>query len=262
MWQKERLLNIAVAALPSTCDAVAWLDCDIVFENDRWIEQLEPALTDAPIAQLFSKVVHLDPRGARTPLLVRDSLIAMLRNGGANTLGERIRSGAFSENGNGNTNGNIEHRERIRLGTRPSSGHAWAARRSLLQKHALYDGCICGAGDMAIALAALGRQDLFPVAFPLNAAQRSHYLAWANAFAESTRGNVGLVSTRIDHLFHGLFSNRQYGTRLQWASRSGFDPAVDLVQGEQLLWKWKSDRATCESWMNGYFAQRSEDDVM
>lgn len=29
LWQKERLLNVALQALPSSCHKVAWLDCDI-----------------------------------------------------------------------------------------------------------------------------------------------------------------------------------------------------------------------------------------
>jgi len=32
LWQKERLLNVALKSLPQVCDKVAWLDCDIVFE--------------------------------------------------------------------------------------------------------------------------------------------------------------------------------------------------------------------------------------
>ncbi len=260
MWQKERLLNIAIAALPTTCEVVAWLDCDILFDNDRWVEHMDSSLADAPIVQLYSKVVHLDPRGTPTPLLVRESLIAACRNQDAASLRERIRPGAFDGNVGRSDDGAIEMRERIRLGLRPSPGHAWAARRALLEKHALYDCCICGAGDIALALAALGLQDLYTDLFPLNAAQKSHYKAWADPFAASTGGSVGVIPSRIDHLFHGLLSNRQYRTRLQWASESGFDPSKDLFLDEQGLWRWTSDRLSCESWMNGYFERRSEDD--
>src|SRR5262245_38284590 len=31
MWHKERLLNIALQRLPSTCDSVLWIDCDLVY---------------------------------------------------------------------------------------------------------------------------------------------------------------------------------------------------------------------------------------
>src|SRR5262245_24288280 len=33
LWQKERLLNVALAAVPPACDKIAWLDCDVVFER-------------------------------------------------------------------------------------------------------------------------------------------------------------------------------------------------------------------------------------
>ena len=34
LWQKERLLNVALKS-PGRCNKVAWLDCDILFENDH-----------------------------------------------------------------------------------------------------------------------------------------------------------------------------------------------------------------------------------
>src|SRR5215204_6644330 len=30
LWQKERLLNVALGELPSGCTKVVWLDCDVV----------------------------------------------------------------------------------------------------------------------------------------------------------------------------------------------------------------------------------------
>ena len=39
MWQKERLLNIGLKHLPKDCDKVAWIDCDIIFKNEYWIEE-------------------------------------------------------------------------------------------------------------------------------------------------------------------------------------------------------------------------------
>ena len=38
LWQKERLLNRAMAELPPECRAVVWLDCDVAFFNDGWPE--------------------------------------------------------------------------------------------------------------------------------------------------------------------------------------------------------------------------------
>ena len=38
LWQKERLLNLALKALPNGCNKVAWLDCDIIFDRPDWVE--------------------------------------------------------------------------------------------------------------------------------------------------------------------------------------------------------------------------------
>ncbi len=35
LWQKERLLNVALSLLPDRCEAVAWVDCDLVFGSSR-----------------------------------------------------------------------------------------------------------------------------------------------------------------------------------------------------------------------------------
>ena len=43
-WQKERLLNIGLDNLPSDCDRVAWLDGDIVFQNELWVREALEAL--------------------------------------------------------------------------------------------------------------------------------------------------------------------------------------------------------------------------
>ena len=39
LWQKERLLNIGVKSVPGTCDNIAWLDCDVIFASDEWMER-------------------------------------------------------------------------------------------------------------------------------------------------------------------------------------------------------------------------------
>ena len=44
LWQKERLLNVALQAVPSSCTKVAWLDCDILFDTPNWIEAADGLL--------------------------------------------------------------------------------------------------------------------------------------------------------------------------------------------------------------------------
>src|SRR5207248_771616 len=44
MWQKERLLNVALSALPTDCHKVIWTDCDIIFETEDWSERVNRLL--------------------------------------------------------------------------------------------------------------------------------------------------------------------------------------------------------------------------
>ena len=39
LWQKERLLNIALEHLPDNCTKVVWLDADTFFTNPNWVRK-------------------------------------------------------------------------------------------------------------------------------------------------------------------------------------------------------------------------------
>src|SRR5215204_5763860 len=65
LWLKERLLNVALGALPSECSKVVWLDCDVIFGEDifgeggGWAEEVSGLLDGFPLVQAFSRVHHL-----------------------------------------------------------------------------------------------------------------------------------------------------------------------------------------------------------
>lgn len=270
MWQKERLLNIAIAHLPTNCDRVAWLDCDIVFEDNNWINMLCSALRKNNIVQLFSQVIHCHPLplgvynsenflkiiDRERSLLVRESLISFDKKQNKEQIRQRPNCLKRSQNRNIKIE---EENEIIRLSKRPSSGHAWGANRKFIQENILYDACICGVGDMAIALAVLNLQELFLEEYPLNKSQKLHYKLWADRFAEQVNGKVDYLPCDILHLFHGELINRQYRTRLHTLAQSDFDPSRDIVLDEQGLWRWNSEKPTLKEFMDRYFELRSED---
>src|ERR1700722_3497864 len=67
LWQKERLLNVALRALPSEVTEVAWIDCDVLFAQPDWALEAEKALQRAPIVQLFSQLYDLEPDEMKIP---------------------------------------------------------------------------------------------------------------------------------------------------------------------------------------------------
>ena len=61
LWQKERLLNIALAAVPDECDKIAWLDSDVLFEDSDWVERAGRLLEQFALVQLFESRYDLPP---------------------------------------------------------------------------------------------------------------------------------------------------------------------------------------------------------
>src|SRR4051794_25701615 len=59
LWQKERLLNVALRALPASCRYVAWLDCDVIFSRDDWPADAARLLEQYRVVQLFRRLYHL-----------------------------------------------------------------------------------------------------------------------------------------------------------------------------------------------------------
>ena len=63
IWQKERLLNIGLAELPGHVEYVAWIDCDVIFEDENWATKAKQKLArNGGLLQLFETSVHI-PRG-------------------------------------------------------------------------------------------------------------------------------------------------------------------------------------------------------
>ena len=63
LWQKERLLNLAIKSVPPNVNSIAWIDCDIIFERSDWVDEAELQLSKVNIVQLFSDLVDLNSEG-------------------------------------------------------------------------------------------------------------------------------------------------------------------------------------------------------
>jgi hypothetical protein len=244
LWQKERLLNVALRHLPADCDIVAWLDCDVIFADDEWPARTRIALDSYRMVQLFSERCDLFPG--------HHSSNSSGFHAGAPARGYKIVTGSYLR----------ERKYRdvgIFVADYSAVGLAWAARRSLLERHGLYDARIVGSGDVAIFSAAMGEFDYYFKGHAMNARQLAHYRSWADPFYAAVAGNVGYVDGRIFHLWHGDISDRQYVTRQQGVLKARFDPFADIAVDGSGCWRWNSDKPELHSYVRNYFASRNED---
>jgi len=241
MWQKERLLNIAIEELPSECSAVAWLDCDVLFSRQDWPEASLRALEKSPLIQPFSTA--------------RDMLD---RYSGA--LGEAASSYAASYCRGTPVEMTFEYDEdRVPQRRLSAPGFAWAARRELITSTRFYDACILGAADRAMLQAASGRIEQEIEARMPSKAHAQHYRAWAVPFHRAVVGRIGYIPGDIVHLWHGDFRDRQYRIRFEDFGRFEFDPEQDIALDCQACWRWASPKPELHAFARTLFALRHED---
>lgn len=233
MWQKERLLNIALEALPPNCRFVAWIDCDLLFENTLWHVQAVNSLEDFGVVQLFEKMVRL-PRGGMTHATQQRTLSFM-----------------------GGLRYSLKNKAPARLG---HPGFAWAARRDVLEAcGGLYDACIVGGADRVMAHAWFGDYHASIVKDIALGKIAPHYLKWAEQAHRVVRGSVALIDGTVLHLWHGESSNRRYFERHNCVANFEFDPTEDLILNRYGCWEWSGEKPELQQWMRSYFDERRED---
>lgn len=243
LWQKERLLNVALQAVPPSCRKIAWLDCDVVFGQEDWAHRASAVLESVTMVQLLSHLFEFAPEATRE---------AVDRFG-------QTRFMAFSFAHVRRDGSRPEQLVPLKSQHEGTPGLAWAARRELLEQHGLYDAGILGSGDHAIAYAAAGEFQPAIDAWCMNDRQRQHYLDWAVPFSKTVGGNIGLVPGDIYHLWHGSVRDRGYRRRHIGLMPFQFDPYLDIALDKDSCWRWNSKKRAMHDYVRRYFESRSED---
>jgi len=244
MWHKERLLNVAIRALPRECDRVTWIDCDIVFQDENWPAAANAALDRHPVIQPFDISKELLPDAANGAIDLERTYLT-------------CRSLAC-----GLTTGEVEPGIMLapdKRGLGSMDGLAWAAHRDILERHGLYDACIVGGGDGAIAAGVMGNFQDFVDYLLLNPRRSEHFLAWARPFYDAVRGNLGHCPGTLLHLWHGDLEDRNYRARRVGLAEFDFDPYSDIAIDNSGAWRWTSDKPRMHRFVRDYFDSRFED---
>lgn len=232
IWQTERLLNHGIRNLPSKFDKVAWIDADIIFEQEDWPQQTEKALDDWPLIQMFSLARMMpNPTEPQIPFMEVPGSI-YCRN-------HQVTWPDGSE----------------RLG---HCGYAWAARREVIEKVGLYDAVPVGGGDKNKLFALLNQLDQQQMADRQNEAMRQHYQDWANRLRHACGGQSGYADLSLRHLWHGSLESRHYRDRHAIPLRHDFNPWEDICLSESGAWQWNSDKPQLHKEVEAYLTSFGE----
>ena len=231
LWAKENMVNIGFRALPKNWKYAAWIDCDVEFLNDFWVEETIHKLQDAKIVQLFRNAVDLGPKGE--VLSVHNGFIWCLKTGQKPGLGYSYFHPGF----------------------------AWAIERQAYSDiGGLIDFCILGSGDRYIALAISNK--LEDIKGHLKGASPSYIakvMAWAERAFKAIKLDIDYVEGTIAHYFHGTKLNRGYTNRNKILIDSQFDPQAHLFRDEQGLYRLEEDEIILRDAIRKYFRSRNED---
>lgn len=243
LWQKERLLNIALQSLPSECTAIAWLDADILFEESNWPTHTLNALESHVFVQPFEAMSQLQQDQApETRQDLKPERVSVASAYANNQLPADYfyTSGASCQTG-------------------LTPGVAWAGRREVLERFGFYDAMILGGGDRAMFNAMTGHIKDFVQMYDLSSAQATHYRAWAEPLYQRVQGRIGYVPGYLTHLWHGSASDRQYQQRRKILPAFGFDPKTDIQNQHGQPWRWASHKPALHHAVADYFKTRNED---
>lgn len=235
LWQKERLLNLAIAALPADVDAVGWFDADLLFRHDNFQQAILTALQRSPLIQPWRYAEWLDAQGRHVPW----------------ARGQRWRQSLAAVNWSRPRNNKV---------AAPHLGHpglAWAARRQTLDAiGGLYDHSPLGGGDTIMAIGFWGDWTLKHSALEVPSA-RQRALDWGRQAFQVVQGNVGFLEATVSHLWHGPREARKYTSRHRAVNVLGIDPSDYLQRADNGTWRWSASAPPqLVQYVAQYFTQR------
>lgn len=192
LWQKEALLNIALSNLPPEYTDVAWIDCDIIFENTNWVAQLCDALNNYKIVQLFRTVYKIDANNIKKPYY---SLLSTFPY-----MGE--------------------------------SGFAWAARREILDEIKLLDNQIFGGADFIMVSAFLNQPHMIEgLARYINNDHTKQWINKTQKIVNQSVGYIDSIINHLYHgnIYNREYTRQIH--RQQLISSIDFDKDVSKIEG-------------------------------
>lgn len=243
IWQKEALLNIAIASLPYDWNKVCWVDADILWQDNDWIDRADYALGIAHVIQPFSYCL----------MLPKNYYIGNLKH-------EKVENWTTKyENGNrvyGALSGIINMDDYTGM-----TGFAWGCTYKALENQELYDRHILGASDTLISYATVEDFDLSTLYNVYPAPFVDDYLKWALFWRFKVQNNFGVVNTVIGHMYHGSIANRQYDSaRSKFLRDNSFNPDEDIFKDNNSLLQFSMKGERLRSGVAKFFEDRKEDE--
>jgi len=236
MWQKERLINYGISQLPADAKYFAWLDCDIIFLHQDWVNMVLDELQRSDIIQPFKRV-YFGTNGETefTPFFKFQQSVFWQYRIHKNWL---------------------ERRQNKNLGF-AAPGFAYCAKVSLFKDLGLYDKCITGSGDSALVDVLLDSDSIHAHSSYFTSAMKEDLTKYREKLLDRNP-KVGYIPIDLMHLYHGTIANRNYVVRHEILQDNNFNPNTD-IKLENNVFEWNTPKHDLHERLNRYFFDRKED---
>jgi hypothetical protein len=229
IWLKENLINLGVKLLPKNWKYMAWIDADITFLNENWVNDTIEELHTADVVQLWQNAVNLGSKGETLKI---DKSFAYMFIASGTKWTSTDKYGFWH------------------------TGYAWACtRKAFDEMGGLIDWAILGSGDrhMAMALAGLGSASA-----PGNI--HENYKILLKLYESRVkRFKVAWVDGTIIHYWHGSFADRRYKERWDILTKNNYDPYEDIGYTDEGCVELSPTGRRFEKFLDEYFSGRKED---
>lgn len=231
-WAKENLINLAINRLPKDWQYAVWIDRDIIFESDLWIQESIEKLKNADVIQTWNKLYYLN----------KDNQILHKNHPNLSIFYTKSSPEFFNKKGH--------------------SGMGWGINKNFYNKIGkILDWQIVGGGDVTFAFCC-GMQDkekLKMLPSVQTEGMRNEIFKYSQQFKDV---KYDYVNASIYHYIHGTHDNRQYKSRWDILHNNNFDPSKDIIYNNEGIigftecWNMKSKKE-----IESFFLRRKEDDI-
>lgn len=243
IWQKEAMVNVGISRLYEinpNWQGCAWIDGDVKFHRENWVEEICLELDRYMWMQLWSDSVDLGPN---------EEIMSTFKSF-MNCYFNDIPRITYKPNPQYN-NGTYWH-----------PGYAWGARREALEAvGGLLDCAILGAGDHHMAMSLIGEGHL---SYPkkIDSDYKRRVEKWQELALKYVSKDVGYLKAQISHAFHGKKKDRKYWGRWDIITDDKMDFDRDFMKDYQGLWKFTGNQDPLLAHnFKKYFIQRNEDSI-
>jgi len=229
VWLKESIINMASTHLPKDWKYLAWIDADILFLNQNWVQDTKETLEYYDIVQLFQTAVNMGPRGEA---MKTDKSFGYMHSRSGTPYTASDKYGFWHP------------------------GYAWACTRTAWGKMGcLLDWAILGSADRHMALAWIGKVE---TSCPGNV--HTNYTKMLFEFQKKCKGlRLGNIDGTILHEWHGRLEDRKYKERWDILTRNQFDPLSDLGLSKDGIIQLVKNGVRMQVELDSYFLGRKED---